>query len=127
MEKVLFEFEKFELYKKSLEFSNKMYILTKDFPIDERFGLKSQLNRAASSISLNLAEGFSNYYKKDKNKYFRIARGSVHECIPALSISKRQNFINENEHKKMYIECYNISKMISGLIKAVNKRKNGEW
>jgi four helix bundle protein len=127
MEQELFEFEKFDVYQRSVEFANKMFSLTKKFPETERYGLSSQLNRAASSISLNIAEGFSNFYKKDKNKYFRIARGSTYECVPALLISKKQSYIDDQVHEELYNDCFEISRMISGLIRAVNKRKDGEW
>jgi len=122
MFKKLFNFEKLELYQRSLEFINNMYVITKKLPIDERFGLSSQLRRAAMSISLNLAEGFSNFYKKDKNRFFRIAKGSVYECIPGLTISLKQKYINQEEFEKMYQECYELSRRISGLIKYIEKK-----
>ena len=121
MSKILFNFEKLELYQRSLNFIDNMYIVTKKLPNDERFGLFSQLRRAAMSVSLNLAEGFSNYYKKDKNRFFRIAKGSVYECIPGLTISLNQKYINQEEFEKMYHECYELSRRISGLIKYVEK------
>jgi four helix bundle protein len=124
MSEILFNFEKLELYQRSLEFTNNMYNITTKYPNDERFGLSNQLRRAAMSISLNLAEGFSNYYKKDKNRYFRIAKGSVQECIPALTISLRQKYIDQNEFNIMYSECYELSRRISGLIKYIEKKLN---
>jgi four helix bundle protein len=93
MKKLLFEFEKFEVYQRALEFAYRIYKLTEEFPQTELFGLNSQLRRSAISVSLNIAEGFSKYHKKDKKRYYQIARGSVHECIPALTISSNQNYI----------------------------------
>ena len=121
MSKILFNFEKLELYQRSIEFINNMYVITKKMPIEERFGLCNQLRRAAMSISLNLAEGFSNHYKKDKNRFFRIAKGSVFECIPGLTILFKQRYIDKEDFDSMYHECYEISRRISGLIKYIEK------
>ena len=74
------------------------------------------------SISLNLAEGFSNHYKKEKIHFYSIARGSIHECIPGLELSLLPEFINYEEYKKMYNECFDLSRMISGLIKTIENR-----
>ncbi len=117
-----FIFEKFDVYQKSIDFTNGMYNLTKKYPKSEQFGLISQLRRASMSISFNLAEGFCNHYKNEKLHYYRIAKGSVHECIPGLKLSELQKFIDNKERKKMYDECFELSRMISGLIKSVENR-----
>jgi four helix bundle protein len=122
MKNYLFNFEKLELYQRSLDFTNEMFKITKKFPNEEIFGLSNQLRRAAMSIPLNLAEGFNNYYKKEKKRYFRIAKGSVHECVPGLTISNKQNYINRKEFDDLYKECFELSRRISGLIKHVENR-----
>ena len=71
---------------------------------------------------MNLAEGFGNHYKNQKKRYFRIARGSVFECIPALKTSFNQKLISENDFKSLYEECYELSRMISGLINSIDKK-----
>ncbi len=117
-----FSFEKYDLYQKSINFVNSIYNLTKKYPKSEQFGLSSQLRRASISISFNLAEGFCNHYKKEKVHFYRIAKGSIHECISGLTISVFQKFINNDEYIEMYNECYNLSRMISGLIKNIENR-----
>ena len=117
-----FNFEKFDIYQKSIKFANAIFILTKKYPKSEQFGLCSQLRRASMSISFNLAEGFCNHYKKEKIHYYRIAKGSIHECIPGLELSLYQEFINKEEYKEMYNECFDLSRMISGLIKTIENR-----
>ena len=61
-----FNFERYDVYQRSVAFANDTYNLTKHFPDSEQYGLCSQLRRASMSIPLNLAEGFSNHYLKDK-------------------------------------------------------------
>jgi len=76
MGELLFKFEKFEVYQRALNFTNIIYNITREFPYTEQFGLCSQLRRSAISISLNLAEGFGKYHKKDKKCFYQIARSS---------------------------------------------------
>jgi len=61
----MFNFEKLEVWKKSIALASSVYGLTKVFPADERFGLSSQMRRAAVSISSNVAEGCSRSSKTD--------------------------------------------------------------
>jgi four helix bundle protein len=122
MSKDHFIFEKFDIYQRSIKFANSIYNITKKYPKSEQFSLISQLKRASLSISLNLAEGFCNHYKNEKIHYYRIAKGSIHECIPGLSISETQEFINKKEYQILYDECFELSRMISGLIKSIEKR-----
>ena len=112
--KLQFNFEKLSVYKKSNEFVNEIYLLTKKYPREEMFGLISQLRRAAVSISLNIAEG-SARTKKDFSRFIDMARGSIFECITILEISLNQDYVDKirfDEFKKKLIE---ISKMLSGL------------
>ena len=121
-EKIKFNFEKLDVYQKAIDFANDIYKITKQFPKTELFGLINQLRRASLSISLNIAEGSGRYHKKEKKQYYRMARGSVYECIPALTLSLRQELINENEYNRFYNDCYDISRMISGLITSVDNK-----
>ena len=118
----LFEFKKLEVYKRSEEFADRIFNVTDDFPTRKYSSLIYQITKSALSVSLNLAEGFGNHYKNQKKRYFRIARGSVFECIPALKTSFNQKLIEEDKFKELYEECYHISRMISGLINSVDNR-----
>jgi len=116
----MFDFEKLEVYKKSLDFADEIYNITKTFPKSEIFGITSQFRRAALSISLNIAEGSGRTYNKERKQFYQISRTSVHECIPIIEICKRQNFINDVIHKRLYQNCTELGKMLIGLIKSVS-------
>jgi four helix bundle protein len=73
-----FLFEKLIVYQKAVRFSSTISALTDTFPRG-CFYLTDQLNRAALSISLNIAEGNGRWHINDRKQYFLIARGSVHE------------------------------------------------
>jgi four helix bundle protein len=111
-----FIFENLDVYKKAIDFADEIYELTKDFQKGNYY-LADQLNRAALSISANIAEGNGRYHKADRANFFRIARGSAFECIPLLEMSRRKKLINADTHKLLRLNLENIGKMLSGLIK----------
>jgi len=82
-----------------LEFAKDIYKLTKRFPKDEIFGLRSQFRRVASSVVLNIAEG-SGLTKEEFQNFLKRARGSVYECIPILETALEARYISSEEYKK---------------------------
>ncbi len=111
----MFTFEKLETWHKAIDFADMAYSATKDFPGDERFGLTSQMRRAAVSISSNIAEGSSRFSKNDFARFLEIATGSVFEVVSQSFIAKKQGFLNEAEFKKLYIAAEEQGRMLSGL------------
>jgi four helix bundle protein len=112
-----FLFENLDVYKKAVDFADKIYESTKDFPKGNYY-LTDQLNRAALSISANIAEGNGRFHKADRSNFFRIARGSAFECVPILEICRRKAFIAESKCDEFKGEVENLCKMLSGLIKS---------
>jgi len=109
-----FNFEKLDVYEKSIDFANPVYLATKKYPKEEMFGLTSQFRRAAVSISLNIAEG-SARSKKDFNRFVDMARGSVFECIAILQVSEKLNYVSHLKFDEFRDKLVEISKMLSGL------------
>ena len=117
-----FMFENLEVYQKSVDLAEKVINLTEEFPKGYYF-LTDQLNRASLSISTNIAEGNGRFTKRDRRNFFIIARGSVHECIPLLEIAKRKQLISDVKVSNLFNQLEVISKMLSGLINGLEKRK----
>ena len=113
-----FIFENPDVYKKAIDFADEIYELTKDFPKGNYY-LADQLNRAALSISANIAEGNGRYHKADRANFFRIARGSAFECIPLLEMCSRRKLLDADTHSFLRLRLENIGKMLSGLIKSL--------
>jgi len=114
-------FENLEVYQKAVNFADKIMQITTAFPRGYYY-LLDQLNRAALSISTNLAEGNGRFTKADRKNFFIIARGSVQECVPLLQLAHRRGLINKETHNNFREELEIIAKMISGLIKGIDKR-----
>ena len=117
-----FAFEKLQFYQKSILFADNVCTLTKDFPRGFYF-LVDQLNRAALSISANIAEGNGRYTKADRKNFFIIARGSVQECLPLLELAIRQGLLESERQKGLKADLEEIARMIAGLIKGIENRK----
>ena len=116
-----FMFENLEVYQKAIGFADQITVLTKEFPRGFYF-LTDQLNRAALSIATNIAEGNGRFTKADRKNFFIIARGSIQECVPLLELTCRRELINETTHNQLRDELETLAKMISGLIKGIDKR-----
>jgi four helix bundle protein len=111
----MFNFEKLDVWHKAIEFADMVYVSTRNFPADERFGLTSQMRRAAVSISSNIAEGTFRVSKIDFARFIEIATGSVFEVVSQSFIGKRQGFLTEPDFRRRYSAAEEQGKMLSGL------------
>ena len=118
----MFNFEKLKVWERAIEFSDMIYSFTRTFPDDERFGLTSQMRRAAVSIASNIAEGSSRGSGTDFARFVEIATGSVFEVAAKSSIALRQGFISQRQHRAIYAAAEEQSRMLSGLRKALLKK-----
>jgi len=116
-----FLFESLRVYQGSVAFADAIIALTKTFPRGFYF-LADQLNRAATSVSANIAEGNGRFTKADRIHFFTIARGSLLECVPLLDLAHRQGLLDESSHQSLRERIETISKMVSGLIKSKEGR-----
>ena len=114
----MFSFEKLEVWKKSKALVVKLYTLTRQFPKSEKFGLVSQIQRAAVSVPANIAEGISRFSNKEKIRFIEIAYGSNIEVVSHLYISKDLGFITLEQLESLKPELEEIAKMLSGLRKS---------
>jgi len=116
-----FMLEKLDVYRKAVDFTDRVTVLSEKFPRGYYF-LTDQLNRAALSIATNIAEGNGRFTKADRKNFFTIARGSVQECVPLLELALRRELIREKDFVELKAELEILAKMVSGLIKGLDKR-----
>ena len=98
-----------------------IYKSTRNFPVEERFGLTSQIQRAAVSISSNIAEGFSRNSQMEKRQFYYHALGSLTEVQNQLLIARDLGYLSKIEFKRGADQTIIISKLVNGLIKSVNR------
>jgi len=111
----MFNFEKLEVWQKAMAFADSVYSVTRSFPDNERFGLTSQMRRAAVSISSNIAEGSSRFSNKDFARFIEFATGSVFEVASQARIGLRQGFLDQDAHDALWRMADEQGKMLSGL------------
>src|SRR5690242_18001015 len=109
----MFNYEKLETWQEAIAFADLIYSITKSFPSDERFGLTNQMRRAAVSVSSNLAEGSSRNSRTDFARFVEIATGSLFEVVSQSFVARKQNFLSEDDFKKIYEASEKLGKMLS--------------
>lgn len=112
-----------DVYKQSVNFVAEVYKFTADFPNDEKFGLTSQLRRAAVSIPTNISEGSTRKSKKEFIQFLYVSLGSASELETLLEISKKLNIGNIKYTEILLKQLESIKRMLLSLIKAL-KNKN---
>ena len=108
--------QKLDVYKFSKTFVLECYKLTKYLPSDERFGMISQIRRAALSVHLNIAEGSSRKSEVERKRYYEVARGSVIEIDAALDIASELQYLENIKLDRLSEYMIQTFKTLSGLI-----------
>jgi four helix bundle protein len=109
-----------DVWKDSLALTNEIYSLTKSFPKYERFGLSSQMERAAVSITSNIAEGAARRYDNEFIKFLNYSIGSISELETQLFVAKNQKYIDDIDGILNSIVA--IRKRLYGLIKYLKNK-----
>lgn len=89
-----------EVWQRAVDLVEEIYRLCKRLPSEERFGLISQMQRAAISIPANIAEGYGRGHRAEYLQYLPIGRGSLMEIETHLIITHRLGFLTEDEIKE---------------------------
>ncbi len=109
-----------DVWKKSIDFVTEIYKVTNQFPSEEKFGLISQLRRAAISVPSNISEGATRKNKTEFKQFLYIALSSGAELETQLIISANLDYISIDIRDTLISELNSISRMIQGLIKSVS-------
>lgn len=110
-----------EVWRRGVDLVELVYKLTQSFPPEEKFGLVSQLQRAAVSISSNIAEGWGRDSTKDYVHFVRIARSSLFEIETQFIIAHRLGYLNDDALKALLQETEAESKMLLSLIRSLRR------
>lgn len=110
-----------EAWKRSFFFVKRIYVITAKFPSEEKFGIITQIRRAAISVPANIAEGAGRKSKKEFINFLSIALGSLSELNTLILIAEELNFIDNNESKILNDELDMIGKLVYGLMKKLNQ------
>jgi len=114
-----------KVWQKSYRLCLDLYRITKKFPKEERYGLTSQIRRAAVSIPSNIAEGYGRKTTADYLRFLYIAYGSICELETQLLLSGDLNYVNQKNLKALKDGTEEVERMHKALIKSLqNKHLN---
>lgn len=111
-----------EVWKNSIEFVKEVYKVTSAFPESEKYGLSSQMRRAAVSIPSNIAEGAGRFHTKEYIHFLHISSGSVSELETQIIISSELSFISVDLQNELFNKLNLIRAQLKGLIKFNNSK-----
>ena len=115
-------YKNLKIYERSYRAALAIYRLTNNFPKIEEYGLKSQMQRAGTSVPLNIAEGYAKKSSQEEFKRFLlIALGSANEISVLLDFSYDLGYITKEQYEKASNEYDEIGKMLNSLIQTVGK------
>ncbi|MDP2692598.1 MAG: four helix bundle protein [bacterium] len=104
------------VWKEGHELVMRGYVITKNFPKEEMYGLSSQLRRALISITSNIAEGFGRPSYKEKLRFYYISKGSLLETQNQLIVAKDLNYLSKEDFDKINNKLIIVHKMLNAFI-----------
>jgi len=113
------DFTEFPVWKKAFELVILIYKATKDYPVDERFILVSDMRRAVNSITHNIAEGYGRYEARDKSRFYKFSRGSCYEIHSQTLVSRALEYIEEDKSTTIINNAKSIIEELDALIKSI--------
>ena len=109
-------------WQRSIELVSEIYLSTKSFPVNERFGLTAQIRRAAVSIPSNIAEGQGRCTTGEFRQFLGHARGSLLEVETQIFISANLGYLSESQRAVLFKHTAEVGRILNGLINSLEDR-----
>lgn len=122
MNKQITSFDQLRVWQESHRLTLSIYLLTRDFPKKELYGLVSQLRRAASSVPANIVEGFYRNTTKEFIQFLFNARGSAGEVVYFLILAGDLEYMNEEDCRKLKTDYDVLIRSLNSLIKSLRNK-----
>jgi four helix bundle protein len=117
--------KKLEAWKKSMDLVELIYAATSEFPVDEKFGLVSQMRRAAVSVPSNIAEGAGRRTDAEFINFLTIAIGSLSELDTQLELSGRLGYLDNEQVDQLVQLTDHCKALVFGLRKSISTPNHG--
>ena len=112
-------YRRLTVWQKADELAFQIYLITRNFPKDELFGLTSQMRRAAFSVPANIVEGYARSSKKEKAQFYSIARGSLTELEYYIDFALRLAYLSKDQHTKLADLRDEVGRLLNGFIQSI--------
>lgn len=114
-----FKFEKLEIWQQSLNYADEAYKLSEILPSSEKYNLSDQLRRAATSISLNIAEGSTGQTDKQQIHFLGISLRSLIETVACIHLIGRRDYCKTDEEKALLKQLYKEADVLAARIQSM--------
>jgi len=118
--------KKLDVWKKSIELVSEVYRLTSKFPIQEQYGLSSQIRRSAISVPSNISEGVARSSKSETVRFLDIARASLVELDTQIEIAVKLNYLSDSDTTTLSEMINHTFAMLSKFIKSIKNDKRSD-
>jgi four helix bundle protein len=119
-------FRELKVWQKSYALCLAVYQLTSRFPNDERFGLSSQMRRAAVSIPSNIAEGYVRNSPRDYLRFLAISSGSLAELETHVMLCRDLNYGDKEARRGVADNAAEVRRMLDALIRSLRAKRTGD-
>ncbi len=116
-------FKDLGIWQKGINLVTEVYVVTRQFPREELYGITNQIRRAAISIPSNIAEGFGRNSRPEMNRYTQIALGSLCELETQLLISKNLSFAPQMDLERLLEMCSELNSMLRSFSHSIRHPK----
>jgi four helix bundle protein len=116
-------FEDLEVWKECRKFRNKVSLLAKKFPVEEKYRLTDQLLRSSRSTTANIAEGHGRFHYQENIQFCRQARGSLSETLDHLICAEDEGYLKEDILKTLRLDYNQCLKLLNGYILFLKRQK----
>lgn len=113
------DFTEMPVWQNAFKLLLKVYKETKAYPNEEKFGLVSDMRRAANSVTNNISEGFGRYEKKDKTRFYKISRGSCYELMNQCLTSQALGYMSIKDKDELTSGYKDIITGLDSMIKSI--------
>ena len=114
-------YKELKIWQRAMEYAEEIYKLTALLPVDEKFGLISQIRRSSIAVASNIAEGCGRHTDKQLHQFLSVALGSLCEIDTQILLCERLNILSHSQVDKLNQENNELQKMVYSFMKSLNQ------
>ena len=118
------DFRNLEVWANAHRLTLSVYEITKCFPVDERFGLISQMRRSSASVATNIAEGCGRRGNGDFSRFLQNAMGSASELEYQFLLSRDLEYLSATNYENLERAVQSVKRMLASLIRKVDSERH---
>jgi four helix bundle protein len=114
------DFRKLKVWEKAHRLTMAVYVATREFPQEERYGMTAQMRRSGSSIPCNIAEGCGRNGVREFARFLEIAAGSASELEYQLLLARELHFLTQTMYDRLAADTCEVKQMLTSLIQTLH-------